>query len=380
MECSVCFDVYDVDGRRPKVLPCGHTFCLPCLQNPNFGNECPQDRKAFRDNPMNFPDNFALLAEMPARADEPWCETCGLRFRGACADAAHRPCSVRQRRVQQEQRQADQQVLQDLQQGLQTLQQGLQDLQQGLQDLQLGHLDLQLGLQDVQREMQDMRQTQDQLLRKVEDLQLTGTAAPPPPSLEIDVWELSPSEKNDLLVGDRLARVRKLTGLHCYNVERSMAVLMKLNPHVEELGLIGAQLPQLRFVEGMTSLRKLDLDVSSLIEHAESYEIPDLPLQLEELEVEGFSRNLFYCLPKLPKLRRLVLTTPNWDTVVLTGVAWQCGLQYLNFTQQRAPYFRWCALTPPRRRTGSASSVGAPGPFLRRGTCPPSCMGAGFSP
>ncbi|XP_034245929.1 uncharacterized protein LOC117647993 [Thrips palmi] len=265
---------------------------------------------------MNFPDNFALLAEMPARADEPWCETCGLRFRGACADAAHRPCSVRQRRVRQEQRQADQQVLQDLQEGLQNLQ---------------------LGLQDVQREMQDLRQTQDQLLRKVKDLQLTGTAAPPPPSLEIDVWKLSPSEENDLLVGDRLARVRKLTGLHCYNVERSMAVLMKLNPHVEELGLRQAELPQLRFVQGMTSLRKLVLELSSLIQFAESYEIPDLPLQLEELVVREFRRNHLQCLPNMPKLRRLVLGSHNRDTFDFTGVAWQCGLQYLKVATRSLP-------------------------------------------
>ena len=29
MTCSVCLEPYR--GRQPKLLPCFHTFCLPCL-------------------------------------------------------------------------------------------------------------------------------------------------------------------------------------------------------------------------------------------------------------------------------------------------------------------------------------------------------------
>ena len=30
--CGVCFLEYDEEIRKPKFLPCSHTFCLPCLQ------------------------------------------------------------------------------------------------------------------------------------------------------------------------------------------------------------------------------------------------------------------------------------------------------------------------------------------------------------
>lgn len=31
-ECSVCYGVYS-DKQKPRALPCGHTFCEPCLNN-----------------------------------------------------------------------------------------------------------------------------------------------------------------------------------------------------------------------------------------------------------------------------------------------------------------------------------------------------------
>ena len=32
LHCSVCFHKYDDNLKRPKSLPCSHTFCLTCLQ------------------------------------------------------------------------------------------------------------------------------------------------------------------------------------------------------------------------------------------------------------------------------------------------------------------------------------------------------------
>lgn len=45
MECSVCLEPYDDTARRPKSLPCGHTVCQLCVQDPNFKKKCPVDRK-----------------------------------------------------------------------------------------------------------------------------------------------------------------------------------------------------------------------------------------------------------------------------------------------------------------------------------------------
>nr|XP_045588894.1 tripartite motif-containing protein 59-like [Procambarus clarkii] len=32
-ECSVCFNDYDDNQLRPRTLPCGNTFCSPCIDN-----------------------------------------------------------------------------------------------------------------------------------------------------------------------------------------------------------------------------------------------------------------------------------------------------------------------------------------------------------
>ncbi|KAK5872762.1 hypothetical protein PBY51_013433 [Eleginops maclovinus] len=32
LECVVCFNEYARRGRVPRVLHCGHTFCMPCLE------------------------------------------------------------------------------------------------------------------------------------------------------------------------------------------------------------------------------------------------------------------------------------------------------------------------------------------------------------
>ena len=31
-ECRICFENWDSDNCVPKVLPCGHSFCDPCIR------------------------------------------------------------------------------------------------------------------------------------------------------------------------------------------------------------------------------------------------------------------------------------------------------------------------------------------------------------
>jgi hypothetical protein len=45
MECVVCFEMYSSAERRPKILPCGHTFCLSCVQKMARVIICPLDKK-----------------------------------------------------------------------------------------------------------------------------------------------------------------------------------------------------------------------------------------------------------------------------------------------------------------------------------------------
>jgi hypothetical protein len=79
-ECSVCHDVF----QDPRILPCGHTFCLQCLQNivqaavTHNGNAavnkipCPQCRTQFSvgsQNLQDLPRNYIvadLISSLPA--------------------------------------------------------------------------------------------------------------------------------------------------------------------------------------------------------------------------------------------------------------------------------------------------------------------------
>ena len=61
--CTLCNELYDLDVHRPKALPCGHTFCLNCLNQIyklNGRLTCPLDYKVYWDKAETFPDNHAI--------------------------------------------------------------------------------------------------------------------------------------------------------------------------------------------------------------------------------------------------------------------------------------------------------------------------------
>ncbi|XP_068226517.1 tripartite motif-containing protein 5-like isoform X2 [Palaemon carinicauda] len=61
--CAVCFGSYTVCGRRPRSLPCGHTFCTKCIAcNLREGTIiCPSCRVTYdAESPSEFPINFGL--------------------------------------------------------------------------------------------------------------------------------------------------------------------------------------------------------------------------------------------------------------------------------------------------------------------------------
>jgi NACalpha-BTF3-like transcription factor len=58
--CSVCFERYS-QSVEPKVLPCGHTFCLKCL-NRLPTKICPLDKTVIPQPTSSLPKNHALLS------------------------------------------------------------------------------------------------------------------------------------------------------------------------------------------------------------------------------------------------------------------------------------------------------------------------------
>ena len=71
LECSLCLEIY----QDPRMLPCGHTFCLRCLQKvtdthlATSTQKCAFCRQEFGDVKLQeLPKNFAILnviASMP---------------------------------------------------------------------------------------------------------------------------------------------------------------------------------------------------------------------------------------------------------------------------------------------------------------------------
>ena len=62
--CPLCCEVYSSEKSEPICLPCGHTFCKPCL--PNFkcsmwSGKCPYDSSEFFYLDDLLPVNYALL-------------------------------------------------------------------------------------------------------------------------------------------------------------------------------------------------------------------------------------------------------------------------------------------------------------------------------
>ena len=63
MDCPVCFNPFDVKNTIPKILNCGHTFCLNCLNNINV---CPQCRqRSLGDSPVSLSTNFRAFMISP---------------------------------------------------------------------------------------------------------------------------------------------------------------------------------------------------------------------------------------------------------------------------------------------------------------------------
>ncbi|KAK3926187.1 E3 ubiquitin-protein ligase TRIM32 [Frankliniella fusca] len=84
MDCEICLEDLDQREHAPKVVPCGHTVCLQCLQRA-VKSECPICRTSFAVSPESLPNNFSLLRVVDRHGDSSrrsrrsareWCFDC----------------------------------------------------------------------------------------------------------------------------------------------------------------------------------------------------------------------------------------------------------------------------------------------------------------
>ena len=64
-ECGICLDFYNVQQKKPMVMPCGHTLCEACAKQLEGGKdnfECPYCKVTHFTKVENLPINYQLLA------------------------------------------------------------------------------------------------------------------------------------------------------------------------------------------------------------------------------------------------------------------------------------------------------------------------------
>lgn len=90
LECTICLEQLDKDKRVPKVMPCGHTVCLQCMQRLSDKNCCPTCRQKFDGAPEDLPNNFMVLQLLeevrPDWTPRAWCLDCCTAVVQSCWD------------------------------------------------------------------------------------------------------------------------------------------------------------------------------------------------------------------------------------------------------------------------------------------------------
>ena len=112
--CSICEEVYDLEERKPLLLPCNHTFCRTCLlQLKDTENEyCPNCRASWEGMDV---DSLTLIRQLAACSDEKtkskvqvtrnlnicvthkndltaWCKICKVSICLKCLKEDHKSC------------------------------------------------------------------------------------------------------------------------------------------------------------------------------------------------------------------------------------------------------------------------------------------------
>ncbi|XP_052126164.1 uncharacterized protein LOC113215182 isoform X4 [Frankliniella occidentalis] len=306
MECDICLEDYNQVERVPKMVPCGHTVCLRCLEQ-SSRKECPTCRRVFDVPPDALPNNFALL-RLIVRPDRPprgWCSDCLAPASPRCWDKDHDVLPER-RALRRHMQSALQQAPGQLE--------GLPDLCQGEQAVQaltlLTTKSWSLTLQGEEHELTgNVGNTEDPLTQlmwllvaakagltksRVEAPGPPPAAASPPPAApgpappetrpvrEMDVCAVSltgPNERQQDKAALLAAApgVTRLVSVRCdKDPAWSLQLLQRAAPTLERLRVICPREAHLRAVHAMPRLRRLHVVGDDAL-LAQPPELPALP-------------------------------------------------------------------------------------------------------
>ncbi|XP_052126952.1 uncharacterized protein LOC113217095 isoform X2 [Frankliniella occidentalis] len=417
LQCDMCSLQFDLDNHRPKVVPCGHSICQTCAQNPALKRKCPAACTTdLTANPSAFPDNILAIRMIMER------DGAKSRKRPRLEDAK----------------------LQHLRRGVDAGRELVRQLQQLVpravaalncqMNSALAHLrELEEALEKHQREGAgaEASPTPDevQLVVQLEDSVrlLSSSACSVVAEQGVDSWRASVTlfpfhhvlrllllqlraggqlQRVEVIVGpptlttlvipngdvdarsilrneSRWKSVRTLTNV---NGRRTEQLLRIVAPHLEELEISDVAEPSVMGeVKRITSLKRLLVRCSP---DYDCFDYPDLPLQLEELAISCPSFYQLRSVQLMSRLRSLKIrrytgapviflrqqhggllwlgldcrkttqaaTFPIWARTWRPAVSWPCGASFLPGRS---------LTTRARRPTCACSSDG-----LSESTCP----------
>ncbi|XP_026289565.2 uncharacterized protein LOC113214420 [Frankliniella occidentalis] len=352
LKCDICFLNFDLDAHRPKNLPCGHTICKECVENPSLGRKCPTCRKAFKIRRLeDLPDSF-LTIRLLEDEDAPPCKKLKIEDpelqqlqRGAVAgrkvvemlrlvvplavEALNRQLESSVAQLGQVEQALERRVQREAAGDVGTTSDAVEEPLQLAEQLEASHRLLTStkctvtaeeeggsswtasvqpgGCGDILRVLL-LQLRADGQLGKVDDAIAVsdGPAVAYVGSPLISVLTISDKQlvNGRLKVEDILRDAQKQwtipRSLKNLKGDGSEDLLRVIGAHLVELETSGEVQPSvMEEVQKMSGLRRLQ------VKCAMDTAYPDLPLQLEELSVTVMTENQLRCVERMPRLRSL---------------------------------------------------------------------------
>ncbi|XP_026281651.1 uncharacterized protein LOC113208725 [Frankliniella occidentalis] len=360
LKCDICLLNLDLDSHRPKSLPCGHTVCKECVENPALGRKCPTCSKSFRQRrPEDLPDNV-LAVQLLENEDAPPCkkpkiEDPELEQLQRGADAGRHVVEMLRQMVplavESLNRQLESSVAQlgHVEEALQrrvqreaagdvgTTSEAVEEPVQLAEQFEASHRLLTStkqctfaaeeeggsawtasvqpgGCGDSLLRLLLLQLRADGLLvgKVRDDVVITAPPVTPaaayvgPPLISVLTIDNEHLENDRLKVNDILRDIPQKwsipRSLKSLRGDGSEDLLRVMGPHLEELEFSGEVQPSvMEEVQKLSGLRRLKVKCAKEVDY------PDLPLQLEELYIDRITENQLRCLEHMPRLRSLLV-------------------------------------------------------------------------
>ncbi|KAK3920277.1 E3 ubiquitin-protein ligase TRIM32 [Frankliniella fusca] len=331
LPCDICFEHFDCKVHRPKVLPCGHTVCLKCVENPTLGRICPKCRKGFTTGPADLLDNMYVLSVMET-VDQTAASPGKLQQLQRGVDAAQHEVRLLEQAIDALNDKLTSSRAQLL----------LMNLAVRARAPTIGQLKLAAQLEDRHRLLTAskydlLEEDKDGASRRF-SLEPDHHLACLMPVLQGAREEDNKDDKED--TEDELACCP--LGPPSYSNDTP---LLTFGAHdkityqgQEEMRLSNVTPDDASIVRDMSRLKRLCITTYSAAGSNPPW--PDLPLQLEELYINGAHAAHLQCLKRMPRLRSLVVDGYVGAALTLDPPkpCSRCGVQWLGVRMKKDQY------------------------------------------